>query len=314
MNVRLACVALLATASGLSCGGDRTQAPPAEQAALGGEVAARVGSDVIPMSLVIKVASAQHLTPREALRRLVDDAVSANAARARGLDRQLPTSWRLTSARARFTADHLLSEAKAAGPPTDEEVAQFSARYWREVDRPAAVRVVHAVALRPKKPDAAAEARARAVAEHLHEAVLSAKSAEEFQQIAKALPHPGVDVTVEPLAAFTREGRVSEGNEGNVDEAFAKGAYALEDVGSTSPVVESAFGWHVIRLEARIPEQRMPLETRRIAFTDEAYTLRTGLATTARLAALKASTPIVVAPSAELLMRSLIDTTRGPTP
>ena len=316
MNVRLACVALLATASGLSsCGGDRTQPPPAEQAALGGDVAARVGSDVIPMSLVIKVATAQHVAPREALRRLVDDAVSANAARTRGLDRQLPTSWRLTSARARFTADHLFADAKAAGPPTDEEVAQFTSRYWREVDRPPAVRVVHAVARRPKKPDTAAEASARTVAERIHEAVISAKSSEEFQQIAKALPHPGVEVVVEPLTAFTREGRVSEGNEGNVDAAFAKAAYALEDVGSTSGVVESEFGWHVIRVEARIPEQRMPLETRRIAFTDEAYTLRTGAATNAGLAALKTSTPIVIAPSAELLMRSLVDTAaHGPTP
>ena len=44
MNVRRACVALLAMASGLSCGGEKTSTPPqAEQAALGGEVAARVG-------------------------------------------------------------------------------------------------------------------------------------------------------------------------------------------------------------------------------------------------------------------------------
>ena len=174
---------------------------------------------------------------------------------------------------------------------------------------------MHAVARRPQKPDAAAEASARAIAERIREAVISARSSEDFQQIAKALPHSGVEVVVEPLTAFTREGRVSEGNEGNVDAAFATAAYALEDVGSTSGVVESAFGWHVIRLEARIPEQRMPLETRRIAFTDETYTLRTGTATSARLGALKASTRIEVAASAELLMRSLVDTAaRGPIP
>jgi hypothetical protein len=316
MTVRVVCVALVAMISGLSCSGERTQPPPAEQAALGGEVAARVGTDVIPMSLVIKVANVQHITAREALRRLVDDAVSANAARARGLDKQLPASWRLTSARARFAADRLASDAKLAGLPTDEEVAQLTARYWREVDRPAAIHVVHVLAQRPKTPDRAAEALARAFAEKARDAVVSAKSSEEFQEKAKALPHPGVEVVVQGLPAFTRETKVTEGNDGVMDKAFTKAAFELAEVGDTSPVIESEFGWHVIRLEERIPEQRMPLEARRIAFTDEAYTLRASTATAARLTAQRAATPIEIAPSAEQLMRSLGQTAagHGPTP
>jgi hypothetical protein len=59
----------------------------------------------------------------------------------------------------------------------------------------------------------------------------------------------------------------------------------------------------------------MPLEARRIAFTDEVYNLRAGVATSARLAARRATTPIEIAPSAEQLMRSLVDTSgHGPTP
>ncbi len=318
MNVRLASVALLVVASCFSCGSEKTPtSPPAEQAALGGEVAARVGSDMIPMSLVLKVAIAQHITPREALRRLVDDAVTGHAARARGLDKQQPTSWRLTSARGRFTADRILADAKEAGPPNDPELAQLTARYWREVDRPPAVRVVHVVAKRsnPKKPDPVVDAAARAFAEQAREAVLSVKNSEEFQQKAKALPHPGVDVVAEELSAFAQDGRSTEGGEGTIDEAFVKGAFALHEIGATSAVTESTFGWHVIRLEDRVPEQRMPLEARRIAFTDEVYTLRASAASNARLVARRAVTPIEIAPSAELLMRSLVDTTgRGPTP
>ncbi len=316
MNVRRARVALLVMASGLSCGGEKTStAPQAEQAALGGEVAARVGSDVIPMSLVVRVATAQHITPREALRRLVDDAVTANAARARGLDKQLPTSWRLTAARGRITADRILADAKQAGPPNDQELPQLTARYWREVDRPPAVRVVHFVAKRATKSDPAADAAARAFAERAREAVLSAKNSEEFQQKAKALPHPGVDVVAEQLSAFAQDTRSTEGGEGTIDEAFVKAAFALQDIGATSPVIESSFGWHVIRLEERVPEQRMPVDARRIAFSDEVYTLRASAVSNARLSALRAATPIEVAPSAELLMRSLVDTTgRGPTP
>ena len=166
-----------------------------------------------------------------------------------------------------------------------------------------------------EQPDPAADAAARAFAERAREAVLSATNSEEFQQKAKALPHPGVDVVAEQLSAFAQDTRSTEGGEGTIDEAFAKAAFALQDIGATSPVIESSFGWHVIRLEERVPEQRMPVDARRIAFSDEVYTLRASAVSNARLTALRAATPIELAPSAELLMRSLVDTTgRGPTP
>jgi hypothetical protein len=301
--------------SSLACSGERKEeAPPDQQVALGGDVAARVGSDVIPMSLVTKVAAAQHVTPRVALRSLVDDAIAANAARARGLDRAQPTSWLLTAARGRLTADRTLADAKKAGPPTDDEIAQLAKRYWREVDRPPAVRVIHALAQRPKKPDPAAEERARRVAEQLRDAVVTATDTDDFQKKAKAVPHDDVDVVVEPLQAFASDGAITEGG-GSMDVTFAKGAWAIASIGDTSPVVETPFGWHVIRLVERIPEQRMPLEARRLAFADEAYVDRADAATQARIKARRAATPIEVAPSAELLMRSLIETSnRGPQP
>jgi hypothetical protein len=312
-RVALAC--LLATS--LSCSGSREVAPPAEQTALGGELAARVGSDVIPVSLVAKVAAAQHVTPSEALKRLVDDAVAASAARAKGFDRELPTVWRLTAARARVTADHMLADARRAGSPNDDEINTLSARYWREVDRPAAIRVAHVVVLRspPAKPDPAADERARAFAGLLRAAVVDAKDVDDFLAKAKALPFPGGKVTAEKLpVAFTDAGKSIE-SEQQYDPDFAKGAFAIAEPGLTSPVIESSFGWHVIRLLERIPEQRMPIETRRIAFADEAIAMRAAAATRSRIEAARASTPITIAPSAEILMRSLMDTAgRGPTP
>lgn len=310
---RLGLVCLLA--SSLSCGGSHEAPAPAEQAALGGEVAARVGTDVIPVSLVAKVAAAQHVTPREALKRLVDDAIAANAARAKGLDRENPTVWRLTAARARVTADRILADAKRAGPPTDDEINTLSARYWREVDRPPAVRVVHVLVRRPKAPDPAAEERARAFAGKLRDAVLDAKDADDFIVKAKALPYPGGEVTAEKLPpAFAENGKSVE-NDQQFDPAFAKGAFAIGEAGMTSPVVESSFGWHVIRLLERIPEQRMPFEARRIAFADETIAMRAAAATKARVEALRSGTSIEIAPSAEILMRSLLDTAgRGPAP
>lgn len=297
----LACLLI----ASLSCAGSQETPPPAEQTALGGEIAARVGSDVIPVSLVAKVATAQHVTPREALKRLVDDAVAANAARAKGFDRELPTSWHLTAARGRVTADRFLAEAKRMGPPTDDEIETLSARYWREVDRPPALRVVHAVVHRPVKPDPAASERARAFAQQLRDALVDAKDADDFIAKAKAVPFPEGKVTAENLPPFTEAGKSIEAEQ-QFDPAFAKGAFAVGEAGKTSAVVESSFGWHVIRVLERIPEQRMPMETRRIAFTDEAITMRAAAMTKARIEAARAAKPIEIAPSSEILMRSLM--------
>jgi hypothetical protein len=301
-------------ASSVSCSGSHEAPQAAEQVALGGEVAARVGSDVIPVSLVAKVAAAQHVTAREALKRLVDDAVAAQAARAKGMDRELPTSWRLTSARGRVTADHILAEARRGGPPTDEELKTLSTRYWREVDRPPAVRVVHALVPRPQKPDPAAEERARTLAAKLREAVVDAKDTDDFMEKAKALPAGDVAIVAEKLPAFTDEGASIEGDQ-RLEPAFAHGAFTLAEPGTTSAVVESRYGWHVIRLVERIPEQRMPLDARRIAFADEATAMRAAATTKARVDGMRAATRIEIAPSAENLMRSLLGTAgRGPAP
>lgn len=308
---RASSVLLLALA--LACS-DSARGPAAEQqAALGGDVAARVGKDVIPVSLVARTAVDQRIAPRVALRGLIDDAVATNGARARGLDRDGPVPWLLTAARARWIADRFLVEARQAGPPTDAEIAELTLLHWREVDRPPAVRVVHAVAM-SKKPDEAASAKARAVADDLRAAVQSARDADDFQAKAKAVPHPAdVEVVVQALPAFASDGSLTEG-EGGMVEPFAKAAHALTQVGETSGIVESKFGWHVIRLVERVPEQRMPLEARRAAFSEEAFMQRARKATEARLAAQRGVAPVALLPASEQLMESLLGADRGPPP
>jgi parvulin-like peptidyl-prolyl isomerase len=283
-----------------SCG---EPAKPGEQAAaLGGQIAARVGAEAVPVTLVAAVAAEQHVTPREALHRIVDDAIAAESARMRGLDRSVPASWLLVAARARFTADRLLAEARAKGPPTDDEVRALSKLHWREVDRPPSIHVEHVVVLRPKNGDVAA---ARALAHTVHDAVVGAANGEAFLAAAKAVPHAKeLDIRAEDLPAFIEDGGVVGGG-GSMDETFAKAAFGIAKLGDTSDVVETPFGWHVIRLLERLPEQRVPFEERRAAFQGEVIARRAHEALEARLAALQGATPVSIASDAEQLMRGV---------
>jgi len=291
----------------LSCGDSRPASQGrdshAEARPLGG-AAARVGGDEIPLTLVASVASAQRVAPAQAVRRLIDDAASAEGARTRGLDRAPPASWALTAARARLVAERLLADAKAAGPPTDAEIAQISEEHWVEVDRPVAVRTVHALAQRPKATDAASVAAARHLATALRAAVAGATDTADFMARAKAVPHPDLDVRVEEVPPATADGWVTEGP-GKLDPVYSRAASALASPGDLTDVVETSFGWHVIRLVERIPERRMPLETRRVAFADEVYGVRARAARAAILEARTREIPIVVEPTAEELMRGV---------
>jgi parvulin-like peptidyl-prolyl isomerase len=294
-----ACCVCAALVLASACG-NRAARPVASQSQkLAPGVAALVGADAISIATVRQIANAQHVPPERARKLAVEDALFAAAARARWSGTGWVAAAEDTSL-ARALLEQLQARAGAAGPPTDAEVAKLTAKQWVELDRPPAARTTHAVVLVKKPSD---DARAKALAERIARAVHGVSDPAEFKELAKAVPTDGLKVHVEDLPPVTADGRVvpapGQGESaGRFDPQFAAAANAIPAVGDQSPVVKSAFGYHVILLDARLPAKRVPLEKRRALLADHVIDERARAAQSTLLKKLTSATRIEVARTA----------------
>jgi peptidyl-prolyl cis-trans isomerase C len=260
-------------------------------------VAARVANEDIALESVERIAAAQRLTPRDARERAIADALFALEVRADPARRaRVAVSERAVLARS--VLESIQAQAIAEGPATDAEVQALTQERWIELDRSRAVRTIHAVAMVKKPEDRPA---ALALSTRLAAAVRDAANARDFETRAKALSTSEVEVRVEPLPPVTTDGRGFEPSNtpgrlpesvGNLDPTFTRAAHALTQIGEQSPVVETSFGFHVIRLEEILPEVRFSLEERRTKLTPEIMSRRAKRRLEDLRARLKASTPI----------------------
>lgn len=294
-------LAYVALVVALGCGEHR--APVAATGPLPAGLAARAGSEDIPLTAVARIARAQGITPKAARERAIADALFAAAVRQNPTDAPRVAAAE-RSILARALLDGIRDEALAHGPPTDEEVQTLTDQRWPELDRPPSFRTTHAVVLVKRPTD---DAPARDLARELARAVSGAKDSDDFLARARAVPKQGLEISAERLPPVTPDGRIWDPDDeppkplGGLDPDFTRAVVALAAPGDQSPVVKSAFGYHVIRLDERYPELRMSLEERRSLLAPQIQSRRAKRELDALLSHLHAETAVATERAAEAL-------------
>lgn len=299
-SVVLGCMLLVSSCGGSSCGGDRAAPTPPDQApgatspmatnaALGGDVVARIGNATIDRRLVTAVARARGLGAKAALDVLLEEAVLAEAAVRAGALGAPGMRLRLDAPVTRTILDRLRVEALAEGDWTDAELAQQTAEQWQQLDRPEGRTVVHAL-VKKDVPDA------EQVAKRLHDVLATANGADAeasskaFTEAARAFKLPDGKVPHVEELAFVADGRMLDGK-GSILESFAKGTFAIPAAFGTSEVVQTSYGFHVIRLLAIFPPKVASREERVALLTPQLLAARVKKVHDAKVAALAKATP-----------------------
>ncbi len=227
------------------------------------------------MSYIHALAERHHLSIGQALDQAVGEALLANAALTRFRGTGLVQVVR-RSAHARALLDLLFEQARAAGPPSDEELEALRKERWMDLDRPACVSSVHAVVLSkdPKHDDAA-----RAAAERIARATAGISDPEKFIERARQVDIGKLKKRVEGLPHMTADGRAvyldprdsRRSHPDTFDPSFAAAANAIPKEGQQSTVIQTPFGYHVILLVERVDAQHYTLEELRKKFEQEVY-------------------------------------------
>ena len=281
-------------------------APRVERGPLPPGIAARAGDEEVRTASVARIAEAQRIPLDQARDRAIIDTLFAASARADPAN-AARVSAAERSVLARAVLERVRAEARAKGPPTDEEVRALTAERWPELDRPVSVRTAHAVVL-TKNP--AEDAPARALAATLAAAVQGAQGSADFLERAQKIKDPSgkLEVRAEELPPVTADGRIWDPAEhppkpltGSLDLAFTRAAHTLHDAGDETPVVKTPFGYHVIFLVERYPAVEVPLAERRSRLEADVFTRRAKHELDALTARLRSQTAVVTERAADAL-------------
>jgi peptidyl-prolyl cis-trans isomerase C len=138
------------------------------------------------------------------------------------------------------------AEAASAAPVTDAEIRAFYEKNPQRFKQPEAVRASH-ILIRAAKDDEGARKKARSEIEGI---LKQAKGGKDFGDLARKHSADGSGQRGGDLGFFTKDRMVPE---------FANAAFALKP-GQISGIVETTYGYHVIKVIERRPESDVPLD------------------------------------------------------
>ncbi len=144
------------------------------------------------------------------------------------------------------------AEVKPAVKVSDEEARRFYQQNPERMKRPPQVRLRHILVGVPRNAPAEQRQQAKQKAEGL---LARIKAGGDFAAIAGE--------SSDDNSSRGEGGLLPWMSRGDSPPAFEQAAFALEKTGETSGVVESAFGYHILRLEDQRPEGQISFEEAR---------------------------------------------------
>lgn len=183
------------------------------------------------------------------LDRMIDEILLLREAERRGVDRDEEIQGKVERYRRRLLTERLYQEVASERSRVGEaEVRRYYEEHKDRFTQQERIRASQILILLPPDagPEKDAEAKKRAQA-----ALDRVRAGEDFGGVAN-------QVSEAPEAS--RGGDLGYFSRGRMLPEFEKTAFSLKEVGDTSDLVRTQFGYHIIRLTGREPARELPVE------------------------------------------------------
>ncbi len=164
------------------------------------------------------------------------------------------------AALSKFVHTEFLDKAKKN--VSDEDVKKFYDEHIEDVTKPEGVTVAHILIQLDEEKEAtdaeAADKEAKAKIDDIYEELL--KDPASFDKLAQEKSDcPSGKRDNGKLPAFDKDGMLLDGG-GAMDQTFADAAFGIEKAGQITKPVKTRFGYHIIKLIEKTPEEVTPME------------------------------------------------------
>jgi parvulin-like peptidyl-prolyl isomerase len=160
----------------------------------------------------------------------------------------------------KFVHTEFLDKAKKA--VSDDDVKKFYEDHIGDVTKPEGVTVAHILIQPDEEKEAAdkeaADKEAKEKIDAIYEELL--KDPAQFDKLAQEKSDcPSGKRDNGKLPSFDKDGMMLDGS-GTMDQTFTDAAFAIEKAGQITKPVKTQFGYHIIKLIEKTPEEVTPLE------------------------------------------------------